>query len=466
MSLNTDNIPYEEDRVLISDAINLCSQGFFRASYIMAWLGCVESLKRRCIEIAKKDCEAQKAVKKMTQAESQHMSIDLLLIESAKNLNLIDDIGVEKLKYFFMMRSVCSHPYQYTPNKLDCEHIISSIIELVLSQPILLKKGPLSSILNKFTTEESLLNDDAKEISDYVSDLKGRADPLCIVYIWEKLLKVLDAFPVENIGSKLYNRCNIALQTLIRIAGFSTLFENNENLKNFIIEHKRSAAWIMCPIDVYSDMQDDVKAVFFRVLLEMKYNTILSYYYDNNVISVNQIEPLKTYVQSLSNNDKCYYSAKLTINFVIEQLKIHDWYNYQNPVFTIINSEKFFSSLNGCTSEQRIILGRNILQAADGSAHEAEAFICNFKTNYLKYGIDVARGVVFECFFNEQNQLRQKTHCFSDVENIMQCMPAADSSAILNELRSQIPQCTLKYKNDTFSINATSPFCSLIPLLP
>lgn len=465
MSLNTDNIPFEEDRVLISDAINLCGQGFFRASYIMAWLGCVESLKRRCVEIAKKDCEAQKAVKKITQAESQHKSIDLLLIESAKNLNLIDDIGVEKLKYFFMMRSVCSHPYQYTPNKLDCEHIISSVIEIVLSQPILLKKGSLSSILNKFTAEESLLNDDAKEISDYVSDLKERADPLCIVYIWEKLFKVFDAFPVESIGSKLYNRCNIALQTLIRIVGFSTLFENDESLKNFIIEHKRSAAWIICPIDIYSNMQDDVKAVFFRVSKETNQNNILSYYYDNNVLNDQQKHDLKEYVQTISINDKCYYSAALTIDFVIGQLKIYDWYK-QNDAFRIINTAKFCKTLSECSVEQSVILGRNILQAADGSANEAVAFIRNFTANYSKYGINVARGLIFECFFNEQNQLRQKNHCFLDIENIMQNMPTADGTLLLSELQQMIPQCTWKYKNDSFSIDQNSPFSSLISLLP
>lgn len=465
MSLNTDSIPYEEDRVIISDAINLCSQSFFRASYIMAWLGCVESLKRRCFEIAKKDSEAQKAVKKITQAESQHKSIDLLLIESAKNLNIIDDIGVEKLKYFFMMRSVCSHPYQYTPNKLDCEHIISSVIEIVLSQPILLKKGSLSSILNKFTTEESLLNDDAKEISDYVSDLKKRSDPLCIVYIWEKLFKVFDAFSVESTGSKLYNRCNIALQTLIRIAGFSTLFENNENLKNFIIEHKRSASLIFWPKNIYTNMQDDIKSVFFRVLKETNQNDVLSYYYDKNVLTDQQKNDLKVYVQTISINDKCYYSAALTIDFVIGQLKIYDWYK-QNDAFRIIKTDKFCKSLSECSVEQSVILGRNILQAADGSANEAVAFICNFTANYSKYGINVARGLIFECFFNEQNQLRQKVRCFSEIEKIMQNMPTADSALVLNELQQMIPQCTLKYKNDSFSINQNSPFSSLISLLP
>lgn len=465
MSLNTDNIPYEEDRVLISDAINLCSQGFFRASYIMAWLGCVESLKRRCVEIAKKDSEAQKAVKKMTQAESQHKSIDLLLIESAKNLNLIDDIGVEKLKYFFTMRSVCSHPYQYTPNKLDCEHIISSIIEIVLSQPILLKKGPLSSILNKFTTEESFLNDNRQEISNYLSDLKERTDPLCIRYIWDKIFQTFEAFPKENIGSKLYNRCCIALQTLIYLTGFSTLFENNEDIKNFIIEHKNKAAWIFWPKDIYTKMHDEVKAVFFRVLEETNQNDILSYYYDNNVLNDQQKDDLKAYVQTISINDQCYYSASLTIDFVVGRLKIYDWYT-QNDAFRIINTDKFCKTLSECNVEQRVLLGRNILQAADGSANEAIAFIYNFTTNYSKYGVDIARGLVYECFFNEKNQLRQKTRHFSDIESIMQNIPAADSSAILNELLQQIPQCTLKYKNDTFSVSSSSPFNSLIPLLP
>ena len=178
-----------------------------------------------------------------------------------------------------------------------------------------------------------------------------------------------------------------------------------------------------------------------------------------------QKDDLKAYVQTISINDQCYYSASLTIDFVVGRLKIYDWYT-QNDAFRIINTDKFCKTLSECNVEQRVLLGRNILQAADGSANEAIAFIYNFTTNYSKYGVDIARGLVYECFFNEKNQLRQKTRRFSDIESIMQNIPAADSSAILNELLQQIPQCTLKYTTDTFSVSSSSPFNSLIPLLP
>ena len=53
-------ITNEEDRTLISESIQLCEQKFFRASYIMAWLACIESLKRKFRELGKKDSETGK----------------------------------------------------------------------------------------------------------------------------------------------------------------------------------------------------------------------------------------------------------------------------------------------------------------------------------------------------------------------------------------------------------------------
>lgn len=463
--LNLDDIPYEEDRVLISDAINLCSHNFFRASYIMAWLGCLESLKRRINEIAKKDCETAKAQGKIQQAEENHKSIDLLLIESARNINLIDDVDEQKLKYFYTMRCVYSHPYEIAPTKLDCEHVISSIIKIVLSQPLLLRKGPLSSILEKFTMEESFLNDDEGEITSYLSDLKERTDPSYIKYIWEKIFKSFKAMPKENIGTKLHNRCLLALQALVRTAGFNSFFEKEEDITNFVIEEKNCSAWILSPVDIYTKMPDDVKAVFFRVLQEIGRHPLLNYYYEKNLLDDNQKISMMQYVKDLSVNDQCNYCAELTIECVINRLKTHDWYK-QNDAFRIINAGKFYKTITKCKPEQRILLGRNILQAAEGSAKEAVSFIQNFTNNYQKYGVDIARGLIFECFFNEQNQLRHKACCFMDVEKMVEEIPTADSSIILNELKQMIPQCVLKYKNDSFSIDQSSPFASLKTLLP
>ena len=146
-------------------------------------------------------------------------------------------------------------------------------------------------------------------------------------------------------------------------------------------------------------------------------------------------------------------------------MKTHDWYK-QNDAFRIINAGKFYKTITKCKPEQRILLGRNILQAAEGSAKEAVSFIQNFTNNYQKYGVDIARGLIFECFFNEQNQLRHKACCFMDVEKMVEEIPTADSSIILNELKQMIPQCVLKYKNDSFSIDQSSPFASLKTLLP
>ena len=53
--IDLNKIQNEEDKILITDAIKLADSGFLRASYIMSFLACIESLKRRFIELGKKD---------------------------------------------------------------------------------------------------------------------------------------------------------------------------------------------------------------------------------------------------------------------------------------------------------------------------------------------------------------------------------------------------------------------------
>ena len=69
MGFDISKIKNKEDRALISDAIKLCENGFYRASYIMAWLSCAESLKRRFYELGKRDSNAGKLYKNIEELE-------------------------------------------------------------------------------------------------------------------------------------------------------------------------------------------------------------------------------------------------------------------------------------------------------------------------------------------------------------------------------------------------------------
>ena len=90
------------------------------------------------------------------------------------------------------MRNVYSHPYEDSPSKTDCHQIIESVIDIVLSRPVLLKEGGISFILKRLTEEKSFLNDLEEEIESYASEIIPLIDDKKYSFFCEKYLKFLE----------------------------------------------------------------------------------------------------------------------------------------------------------------------------------------------------------------------------------------------------------------------------------
>lgn len=90
----------------------------------------------------------------------------------------------------------------------------------------------------------------------------------------------------------------------------------------------------------------------------------------------------------------------------IAALKVSNWYT-QNPAINDISPEK----INKAGSDSLFVLGRNILQAADGSSNMACEFINTFKDKTKGVKADKIKslldGIVFEIFFNSDGELRE-----------------------------------------------------------
>ncbi|MHB9091106.1 MAG: hypothetical protein ACYC7H_06775, partial [Chloroflexota bacterium] len=55
-----EEVASPEDKILFQEAVDAAAGGAYRAAYIMTWLSCAESLKRRFSELATRDNTAQK----------------------------------------------------------------------------------------------------------------------------------------------------------------------------------------------------------------------------------------------------------------------------------------------------------------------------------------------------------------------------------------------------------------------
>ncbi len=456
--IDLNKIQNEEDKILITDAIKLADSGFLRASYIMSFLACIESLKRRFIELGKKDSTIGRINTEIRSREERHESIEKYVISKAKELMLIDDIEKSKLEYFWGMRSVYSHPYEQNPSYLDCQHIINSIYEIILSKPLLIRTGILSSIIKRITDEESYIRNDNCEIDSFVKELFIRVDPTCFTYFWNKIIQSIENTPVEEHKSICYLRQKQICKSLLRNFGYNSIFKDDTDIENFIYQHKTATILFFSDCEVFRILNKRLQDIIFRILIEQEKNKRLNKLYNEKLLSDANIDELKTYISTKNTNALMNFSSVLTIEKVIGKLRSYVW-DIQNPVYNILKSNYFYETLLLCNTDFQIDLGRNILQASI-SAFSISDFLSELSNNELgeKYPLNVKKGIVFECFINERKRIRAKLANISSVEKILSSLETAEKDSIISELNCLLDNAVEKSDDTWDEINDDSIF--------
>jgi hypothetical protein len=87
-------------------------------------------------------------------------------------------------------------------------------------------------------------------------------------------------------------------------------------------------------------------------------------------------------------------------------MKSHNWY-VQNPAIDLIvsNGPDQAAELD---ENQQVNLGRNLLQAGEGTAGSANEFLEKLSQDGTSWPFHVVRGIAMESFTNEDNQIRFK----------------------------------------------------------
>lgn len=127
--------------------------------------------------------------------------------------------------------------------------------------------------------------------------------------------------------------------------------------------------------------------------------------------NINNIENKDEYL-GIALADEQYNSTINCMDHYINELKTYNWYK-QNPAINEITSLKEIKFPN--TIENRssfFVLGRNILQSAEGSSGEAIRFMENF-SKYINGWNSVFKkalidGMLYEVFFDSKGKIRPK----------------------------------------------------------
>ncbi len=129
----------------------------------------------------------------------------------------------------------------------------------------------------------------------------------------------------------------------------------------------------------------------------------------------------------------------------ITQLKTHNWYS-QNPAIDKIIKIQRLRVQNTIENRSSVfVLGRNIVQAAEGSSGNAIMFMENIHI-YIKQWDDVFKhamidGMLFEVFFNSEGNIRPnefKAQFFEDIINNIEKLALASPYDFINNRISKI----------------------------
>jgi len=99
-------------------------------------------------------------------------------------------------------------------------------------------------------------------------------------------------------------------------------------------------------------------------------------------------------------------TTKTCYGKLIDAMKSHNWY-LQNPAIDLIvsNGPDQAAELD---ENQQVNLGRNLLQAGEGTAGSANEFLEKLSQDGTSWPFHVVRGIAMESFTNEDNQIRFK----------------------------------------------------------
>lgn len=448
ISAYSPKILYKEDKPIFEEAVKSYDAGAKRAAYILIWISCAESLKRRFKEAQKRDSNAGVIVGEINNKEQNHQSIDKYVLDKAKDYGFLTDTAHNILNHVYEMRCVYGHPYEQAPSDQQIDHAASSVIDHVLSQPVKLKHGFANQLINNLLSDHSYLDDQASVVKDFTEEIIPRIDSSIYVWLLEKYWQELEKMADDPTLNVFVNRGVYFTRTFLKSIGCQ-LYSKQE-------WHEKLSTYPKILTRVFSD------SVLFKKIGRLAQDYLvgeiikefskrattmqrLERLYEKSVLSTRQADKFIEAIESAKSKD--IYSSNIDIYLcfdrIISDLKSHNWYT-QNPAidYVISNGPDALKNLNPAENRE---LGRNILQSAEGSSGSAIRFLEEIDANQDKWPLALTEGMLLECFINEKKELRFKIKYLKLVIRLIDKITPNDRKKIIVNLSQLIGKSKLKY---------------------
>ena len=412
----------DRDLPLFREAVVSAKAGALRAAYVMIWLACAESLKRRFQEAKNYDNTAGTIVGKIVDLENQQRSVDKTLLKYARDYGFLSEYGHTTLSQIYELRSIFGHPYEEDPSPEQVTNAAATVVDLVLSKPVKLRHGYVQNILKDMLGNRTYLDDQQSAVAKFAKNVCLKLDDSIYTWTlrkyWEELEALSDDPPMGSVFARGIWFCHAMLLEV-----GVTIFDHDE-WHELVNTFPKTLMGVCSTTSIFDGIGEHAQNSLIGQILEESQTraSVLAHLQrlsSQGALSDRQQERFNEHVSQLTISD--LRASGLSTNTcyaeIIRALKIYDWYT-QNPAMALLRSNGPEQAAE-LTEEQQENLGRNILQAADGGARSAWAFLSSLAESPTPWPSSVVRGVVLEVFTNDDLVIRAKTKLLHLVASIL-----------------------------------------------
>jgi hypothetical protein len=411
----------DDDRPLFEDAVKAAEAGALRGAYVLIWISCAESIKRRFREAEKRDSAAGKIVGELEQKEKDHKSVDKFVLDKAKEYGFITDTAYTILLNIYEMRCVYGHPYEQAPLPEQVSHAAAMVVEHVLSQAVRLRHGYGQTLLNSLLQDKYFLDDQKGVVEKFAREIALKIDDRIYGWFldtyWKELEKIAD-----DASQVLYFRRGIYFCR--SMAAISAHLFTHDDWHVAVGKYPKILACVV------------LGKPFFASLGERAQDSLIGFAIDRATERASTLQYIDWLMEGLELSDRQKYrflkciddmeladlrAAKLSLgvclNRLIAELKSHNWYKQQPAINMIV--EYGLEEIARLGTNDQVTLGRNILQVADGGERSSKRLLQKIGEAPHFWPENFIAGIAIECFANESEQVRLKCDRLESVMRIV-----------------------------------------------
>ncbi len=424
----SERISEHADRPLFEEAVTCFKAGALRASYIMAWISLAESLRTRFSTMAQRsDEQAGKILKQVEKLERDNQATDLYLLDQAKVLGLVTDEQHDKLSHLRGMRNRYAHPTGRGPTEQETLAALEIAIDAVLSEPTLLRHGYADYQLAALFGEPHWLPDDEQAVRENAAGVARRLHPIVAPRLLEGLVERYEGVFGDPDRDVVRRRAGWF------VGGFLAetrpdLSEPRWRIVDLVLQRPVAASLMLGTPEAFGLLPKQARGMVLghltnpvgsgsaaAKLLGLQRTRALA---AADLLSLEELEQVGARFEEASY--RALQSAGVPLETYAERLlnalRSHNW-DRQNPAAAALGNAGP-KQVRALRSEQQEQLGRNVLQAAQGSSYGAQGLLDRVRRSPASWPGPFVLGLLLETLVDDRGRFRLKGDHLPDVLGI------------------------------------------------